>query len=385
MYAWKLEKGNLVPSLSSILINAKYMVHGVKPHLVGRVASQYARYLLGSRPRLRYVDFILHYDCNLRCEHCSCESLKDEGRDALSPGEWGDVARQAQRLGAIIFGLQGGEPLLYPNIEEIIREIDASRNYISVKTNGTIATEKLYIGLKRMGVDSVTVGFGPIPNDFGFDDYNDTSRKLKDAFALSLKSVGLLHQCGIKPMMSVVISRKNIRSKVFMAMIELARQYGSVLNCALAVPVGCWERDYELMLTDEDRLALREIMRQHSHVRTDFETNWGGEGCGALKEKIYISPYGDVLPCPFIHISFGNVRDEPLEAIWRRGISTRAFGEYPSVCIAAEDRHFLSYLDIASSKGVKLPIQWNDPDITDLLSTSYESRKSTDVRVVESR
>lgn len=374
-----------MPSLSSLLINAKYMMHGVKPRLMSRVALQYARYLLVSRPRLRYVDFILHYDCNLRCGHCSCESLKDEGRTPLSPTEWGDVARQARRLGAVIFGLQGGEPLLYPNIEEVVREIDASRNYISVKTNGTIATEKLYTRLKRMGVDSVTIGFGPIPNDFGFDDYNDTSRKLKDAFALSLKSLDLLRRCNIKPMMSVVISRKNIRSKVFMGMIELARQYGSILNCALAVPVGCWERNYELMLTDEDRSVLREIMRQHPHVRTDFESNWVVSGCGALKEKIYISPYGDVLPCSFIHISFGNVRDEPLEAIWRRGIGTRAFGEYPAVCIAAEDRHFLSYLDIAASKGLRLPIQWNDPDIEGLLSTSYESRKNTAKSFAESR
>ncbi len=30
-------------------------------------------------------------------------------------------------------------------------------------------------------------------------------------------------------------------------------------------------------------------------------------GCPAGMEKIYITPYGDVIPCPFIHIGFGNI------------------------------------------------------------------------------
>ena len=360
----------------NLLINFYYMIYNFKPKLFFRVAHQYSRYFLGGkRPRLRYVDCILHYGCNLKCEHCSCESLKDKSRKTLSPNDWGRVAREAEKLGAIIFGIQGGEPLIYPQLGEVIKEVDSSRNFISVKTNGTIADEKIIKNLKKWKVDSVTVGFGPIPNDFEFEDYDSISRKLKNAFSTSLSTVKMLSQTGIKPMMSVVISKRNIRSKVFLSMIQLAEQYGCVLNCALAVPVGCWEMDFDLMLGNKDRKDLEEIMKQHPCVRTDFSTNWCINGCGALKEKLYISPYGDVLPCPFIHISFGNVFEDPLEIIWRRGISTKAFSEYADVCLAAEDRQFLNYLEIAKRKNLQMPVRFDEPEVSKILATTRKQRQ----------
>ena len=36
------------------------------------------------------------------------------------------------------------------------------------------------------------------------------------------------------------------------------------------------------------------------------------------KAYLYISPYGEVQPCCFIPLSFGNIRDEPVSAILDR-------------------------------------------------------------------
>ena len=370
-------------SLKSLFINFRYMIHQPKPLLVVRTLYNYARYFFSDRPRLRYVDIIMDYACNLKCEHCSCETLKNPSRIKLTPQDWGDVASQCEKLGSIIFGVQGGEPLVYPKIEDVIRNLNPKRNFISVKTNGTIASSELFRKLKECGVDSITVGLGPIPNEFEFENYNVITRKLKNAFATSLKSVEMIAQAGIKPMMSVVISRENITSKVFQNVIELSKKYNSVLNCALAVPVGSWETNYELMLTQDDRKRLNETLKKNPHVRTDFDSNWLVSGCGACKEKIYISPYGDVLPCPFIHISFGNVLEEPLRDIWRRACETNTFSEYAPVCLAAEDREFLSYIDIAKKKGIKLPIRFDDDELTELLSTTYAMRTASHEKNVE--
>jgi MoaA/NifB/PqqE/SkfB family radical SAM enzyme len=350
------------------------MIHQPKPLLVARTLYNYSKYLLGSRPRLRYVDIIMDYACNLKCEHCSCETLKNPSRKKLTPQDWGNVAGQCGKLGTIIFGVQGGEPLVYPKIEDVIRNLDPKKNFISLKTNGTIASRELFQKLRKWGVDSVTVGLGPIPNEFEFENYNAISRKLKNAFATSLESIKIIAEVGIKPMMSVVISRENIGSKVFQSIIELAKEYNSVLNCALAVPIGSWETNHELMLISDDRNQLDEIFRNNPHVRTDFDSNWLITGCGACKEKLYISPYGDVLPCPFIHISFGNVLEEPVQNIWRRACKTNTFSEYAPVCLAAEDRKFLSYIEIAAKKNVKLPIRFDDPEVAELLSTTHAAR-----------
>lgn len=42
------------------------------------------------------------------------------------------------------------------------------------------------------------------------------------------------------------------------------------------------------------------------HVRTDFESNLKTKGCPAFKEERYLTPYVDVIPCPFIHITLEN-------------------------------------------------------------------------------
>jgi MoaA/NifB/PqqE/SkfB family radical SAM enzyme len=57
-------------------------------------------------------------------------------------------------------------------------------------------------------------------------------------------------------------------------------------------------------------------------------------------EKVYITPYGDVIPCPFIHVSFGNVRETPLTAIVQRMREVPRFGKYQDICVAAEDEEF---------------------------------------------
>ena len=56
---------------------------------------------------------------------------------------------------------------------------------------------------------------------------------------------------------------------------------------------------------------------------------------------MYISPSGDVMPCPFIHISFGNLAEEPLMAIWNRILPGSPFNRIHDRCLAAENREFI--------------------------------------------
>lgn len=365
--------------LNSLALNAKYMLSSFKPLLAARTAYGYMTYLANRRPRLRYVDVVIGYNCNLKCEHCLCETLKAPGRAALTPEEWQGVGKECRDLGSVVFGIQGGEPLVYNNLLTIIQGLSPRQNFITIKSNGTLATPEMAKKLKDAGVDSVSIGFGPVPNEYDFSEYDRNTRHLENAFASSLKSIDIVAAAGIRPFISVVVGRRNIGSKVFRDMVDLARERGCILNLSLAVPVGSWECSRDVMLTPEDRTELNEIMRHNPHVRTDFQSNWLIDGCGGLKEKIYITPYGDVMPCPFLHISFGNVREEPLAKIWSRGIKTRAFAEYAPVCLAAEDSRFLDYLDRARNANVQLPIRYDDPIIADLVNTTHAERQALPV------
>ena len=93
----------------------------------------------------------------------------------------------------------------------------------------------------------------------------------------------------------------------------------------LAVPAGRWQDNLDILITGEDMEYIRELTKKSPYIRTDFEANFVHWGCGAMKEILYLTPYGDVLPCPFMHISFGNALDEPIATIQKHGIRKYLF------------------------------------------------------------
>lgn len=76
-------------------------------------------------------------------------------------------------------------------------------------------------------------------------------------------------------------------------------------------------------------------------MRRDFETNYWTQGCGAATEKLYVSPFGDVLACPYMHISFGNVREASLAKIRERMLENPFLTGFHPRCLTAEDREFI--------------------------------------------
>ena len=64
-------------------------------------------------------------------------------------------------------------------------------------------------------------------------------------------------------------------------------------------------------------------------------------GCIGVKGFISVTEYGDVLPCPYIHTSIGNVFETPLKDIIQTGMNICHFGEHRDTCLIAEDLPFI--------------------------------------------
>ncbi|PNS09480.1 GTP 3',8-cyclase MoaA [Solilutibacter silvestris] len=102
--------------------------------------------------------------CNFRCPYCMPESTYGEhytflGNDErLSFDEIERVSRLAARLGVSKLRLTGGEPLLRPNLSELVarlRRIDGIDD-LAVTTNGTLLARQAQ-ELRDAGLDRVTV------------------------------------------------------------------------------------------------------------------------------------------------------------------------------------------------------------------------------------
>lgn len=334
--------------------NVKYGLPLRKPRLALRIAKAYWDLLTGQRIPLRYTDLCLNLNCNLKCAHCFKTNFeKPEGEGSpLSVWEWRGVVAQLMELGNIAVGFTGGEPLANPELENIIQASFPDRMIIIVNTNGTLLTRERAKRLYRIGVDVLQISL-----DSGVEEEHDRFRGMKGAFARSLQGIDWALEAGLKVNIAPTVSHENIHSEGFKRLIEISREKGTLLNLSLAAPAGKWNGHQEFLLTPEDSEELNQLVQREPLVRRDFETNYLRQGCGAAKEKLYITTYGDVIPCPYMHISFGNVRELSLREIRDRMLQLPVFAGYSPDCLVAENKPFIENILSKTWEG-KAPIPW---------------------------
>lgn len=330
---------NIEKEFFSYLLNFKYAIRFDKPLLTIRIMNDYLQLLLFKKVPLRYIDVVLDYDCNLTCVHCSAEKLKQKKTTkCMEINDYKRIAKQCHELGVVAVGITGGEPLLCPNLEQVIKAFEPTKTMISIKTNGTLLDDKWLKKLKSWKVDSISIGLGPVPEDM--KDY-DEIRGLSESYRKSLIAAQRAKESGFRVMIGVVVSHDNVYSENIVKLLEITKEMGVILIFGLAVPAGNWDGNKDIILTQKDRSRIRELLLKYNHARTDFESNFMTRGCGAINEKLYITPYGDVMPCPFLQIGFGNVLKESLADIRNRGLSYPIFRGYPERCLAADHYEFI--------------------------------------------
>ena len=100
--------------------------------------------------------------CNLSCAYCN------EYDDRSAPVPTADVLRRIDRLAALgtgIVTLSGGEPLLHPDLDEIIRRIRARGMIATVITNGYLLSRDRISRLNRAGLDHLQISIDNVLPD----------------------------------------------------------------------------------------------------------------------------------------------------------------------------------------------------------------------------
>lgn len=324
--------------LARHLANARYALSWRKPALAWRIGRAYLDLALKRRTPLRYIDVCTQLACNLECSHCFAEAFPRtrSGSVPLSADEWRGVIDQCRDLGAIAVGFTGGEPLLDRRLPELIAASRPGSMLILVNTNGTLLTGRRARELRTAGADVIQISL-----DSGLESEHDAFRRSRGSFRAALEGLDAALRAGLKATIVPTVSHANLRTEGFARLVALAREKGVLLNLSLAAAVGNWAGQQDLLLTKDDSAWLDALIAREPHVRRDFETNYWTRGCGAATEKLYLTPFGDVLPCPYMHLVFGNVRETPVAAIRLRMLAIAPLEGYAPRCLVAEDRGFM--------------------------------------------
>ncbi len=328
-----------------------------KPQLFFRIIGSTLKSLCNSEiieKPLRSIDIALDYKCNLSCVHCSCENLKKDA-DKITEKHYQKIALEALDLGTIYFAFTGGEPLLDKNLEDIIQIFHPDSCLIGLQTNALLLDNGRIASLHKAGVDVLQISL-----DSGDPEMHDSFRNKKGAFNNTIKNIDNALKNGLRVIISSTITHNNIQSEGLLELLNYSKTKNLSIVISVPCPVGKWTNDFSEQLNENDREHFIKLQQQFPHLRRDFHSNYFRLGCSAAAEKLYITPYGDVIPCPFIHISFGNIINETLSNIRKRMLKVNRFTEYNNVCLAGEDLSFINKYILPTYANRQLPQNWDE-------------------------
>ncbi len=324
-------------TISGIYRKLIFIYYALKPFRAGMVINQFVRRLLSLfsvESGFRIIDLSIGYKCNLKCDHCSATGLEHDA-PSLTLNDYRRIVREAEGLGNLSWNITGGEPLMVDWLDDLIQILNPSKNYISLQTNCMLLTRKRAVALKNAGVNCITTSL-----DSHDPETHNRFRGNPLSYEKVISGIRYAKEAGMQVLVGGTVTHDNIKSPELKLLIEMVNSLGAMFLFNLAVPCGSWQNNHDIIITAKDRLYLQKLLRRYPASSTDHEPGRNSVGCPAGMEKIYITPGGDVLPCPFIHVSFGNVREVPLSEIVQKMRRVPQFGSYPEICVAAEDPFF---------------------------------------------
>ena len=287
--------------------------------------------------------------CQLNCYHCSAARYRTPMRQELSTDELKLLIRQAEALGVFNIVFTGGEPLLRKDLCELISFVNRDRAHASIFTNGLLLTPENAAKLADAGLYSAMVSIDdPRP------EVHEGLRCILGGFNKSIEGVRNLRDAGVLVGVSSYAGPEDLREGRVEAMIELARDIGAhEITIFDIVPTGkLLPLQADQILSDGDKERIIEIERHYNsledypHVVTQaFVNGPRGAGCFAGFTQFYMTAYGDIDPCDFTPLTFGNVRDEPLADIWARMLAHPAYQHRCDHCRMQDAEFRASYID----------------------------------------
>lgn len=277
----------------------------------------------------------LTYRCNLQCPYCYNPLDLRAYANELAEDDWLRVVDEAATLGILQIHFSGGEPTLRPDLlVALVRRARERELYSNLITQGTFLDDALLGKLVEAGLDHVQISLQAAHTTLA-DRIAGTA-----AHERKLAALARTLQTGLAVTLNCVLHRANIGQVG--DVIELAERLGvRRLELANSQMYGWAFRNRAGLLPTREQVAAagRTIAAAQVRLRGRMEIvyvladyyerypkpcmhGWG-------QRFMTIVPDGQVLPCPaaaaIAQLSFENVRERSLRAIWENSNSFNAY------------------------------------------------------------
>ncbi|MBN1133562.1 MAG: radical SAM protein [Methanosarcinaceae archaeon] len=252
-------------------------------------------------------------ECPNKCIHCALPDTKNKLN--LAPIMVKDVIDQSIGMGTTLIIFDGGEPLVYDGLEDLINYVDTKLAVTMMFTSGVGLTAKRAMSLKKAGLYAVSVSL-----DSANEEGHDIMRGVPGVYRNAISAIKNCLSAGMLVNIYVVISPRNIDE--LDDFYTLARELGvHELSFYEIVPTGRWINHETEILSSIDHEKLDIFVKSADETEGprvfSIPHVMKTTGCFAGRKWLHVTPEGNILPCACIPITYGNVHSDSLKNVWK--------------------------------------------------------------------
>jgi MoaA/NifB/PqqE/SkfB family radical SAM enzyme len=261
--------------------------------------------------------------CRFRCQHCY--QRFDKGKD-VDIEKVVQVVKGLQDKGLAFFNIEGGDPfIIFDRLKKLCEAID-NRSEILINSTGDGMTYDRLAELKKhkniIGIMFSLHTYKPeILNEFmGRDDAWDTL----------INGINLCHEVSIPVTFNCCLNRNEFYDGTFEKVMDLAKDLnGAILQLIKPKPAGGWLESGAGFFSEEDLEHIKKKVHMYNldkkykefpyiaaMIIDEGKSMFGCTSGGT--DRFYINAKGDVQPCEFLNISFGNIQTENFDDIFNK-------------------------------------------------------------------
>ncbi len=275
---------------------------------------------------LRMVAWELTRNCNLACAHCRASAASGPHADELSTEECKRIIDDILSFSEPTVILTGGEPLLRPDVFEIIEYGNEKGLRLVIAINGTLLDMEKAQKLKASGIKRVSLSI-----DGSHRQGHDSFRGVDGSFDAVIKAAHILKDVGLPFQINTTVTTLNVDD--LGEIYELTKSLGAAAwHIFLLVPVGrgtglkgreLSAKMYEDVLhwlydvEKKNDLEMKVTCAPHYYriVKEKGDTPKSA-GCLAGKSFMFISHRGVAQPCGYLEMPSGDVRKDGVKKVW---------------------------------------------------------------------
>jgi MoaA/NifB/PqqE/SkfB family radical SAM enzyme len=276
--------------------------------------------------------------CRFDCSHCY--QKLDKGKD-VDIGLLENAVRHMLDNGMAFINVEGGEPfLVYDRLKRICDAIDTRAEILVNSTGDGITVPRL----RELNAKGNLMGIM-------FSLHSDSPDKLnafmgsEKAWPTLVSGIEACHSAGVPVTFNSCLMIEDYYNGTFERVMDRAREFRSILiQLIKPKPAGAWLNSGLAHFSPEDLALIRTKVDSYNNDRAfrDYpavalmikDEDHDHFGCTAGgTDRFYINAKGDVQPCEFLNISFGNIAEEPFPDIYSR---MRSVFDAPGDCWLCE-------------------------------------------------